>query len=135
MILHEHGKRAVRRRAGLCAQALGDLLLHEHGNAPEAFALDERRKRRRRDVIGKIGADDRRESIQLLTHERGNVGFEDVCVDDLEIAEIRHGFAQDRQKRAIQLDGDDLSRALAQLVAECADAGTDLQNAVFFLRL
>ena len=130
MVLHIDRERAIGGGARRSAEPLGDLLLHEHRDALKALRLEQRRDGGRRDVVGQVRADDGRESRELFAHKGWNVGLEDIGGDDLEVIEVRHRLVQNGQQRLVQLDRDDPARTAAELVAERADAGADLQHAV-----
>lgn len=109
------------------------LLLHEHRDALEALRLDERGDGRRRDVVGQVRAHDGREACEFFTHKRRDIGFQNIGGHDLEVVKAGHGLVQDRQQRLVKLHGHHLARALAELVAQCADAGADLEHAVLLV--
>ena len=77
-------------------------------------------------------ADSRRPSAavpKFLAHQRGNIGFQDVAEEDLQILVSGHRLGKDGLERGIDLDRKDLLCGPAKLVRKRPDARADLQNA------
>ena len=84
-------------------------------------------------MAGVVMLYDGRKAPELFAHQRGDIGLENIGGDDLEVIVARHGLFQDRQQRLVKLHGHHLARALAELVAQCTDAGADLEHAVLLV--
>ena len=131
VVLAVHREGAVVRRARCGADAQGHLPLDHHRDAGEAFGLDEGGDDGGGDVIGQVGAGHGREAGELLIHQGGNVQLQDVGGEDLYVGAVPQGLVQHRQEGTVQLHRHHLTGRGGQLRSERADAGADLQHAVF----
>ena len=129
VILHQHRERAVVRRAGGGADALGHLLLYEDGEAVEAARLHAGGEEGRGDVVGQVGAQYRAQAGEVLPHQGGQLLLHDVALHQREVGEGGHGLRQHRRQPAVQLHGHDFFRPAGQLHRQRADARADLQHA------
>lgn len=101
-------------------EALGDLLLHEEdgaGRAQGQGAMEDGRG----DVVGKVAGDG-------SVGPAGEVGGEDVGLDDFEAGLRRKFQAKVFGELVVELDGDDAAGALEQLFGERAAAGADFDD-------
>ena len=64
----------------------------------------------------------------MPAHERGDILPEDVPEKQLDVPAARKRLPQHALQRAIQLDGEHLSRAPRKLLSQAADARPDLQH-------
>ena len=121
--LHEHRDGAVRLRARLREEAVGDLALHHH--APEldlrqaVEALDEER---RRDVVRQV-----RDELRRVRCERGEIELQRVAEVELD---VRAGVAQVRLERRVELDRVHARDAVGEVARQHAEAGPDLEHDV-----
>ena len=102
--LGEDGKIAVIAGAGLGGEAKGDFGLNDDVDfVDEASEGKEVMKDRRRDVVRKIAVD----ADAAAARDGGDVRFENVAGNDVEIRELFCEVAQARQERRIEFDGVD----------------------------
>ena len=132
VVLAVHREGAVVRRARGGADAQGHLPLDHHCDAGEVIGLDEGGDDGGRDIIGKIGAGHGHHAGEFLVYQGRNVQLQDVGGEDLHVGEVRQGLVQHRQEGAVQLHRHHLLGRGGQLRGEGADAGADLQHAVFW---
>ena len=81
------------------------------------------------DVIGQVGTDRHRHTGKLLRHQGGQVGFEHVLQDHLDVVKAGQRFFQHRRQALVHLDGHHLAGPLGDLLGQHPDAGADLQHA------
>ena len=134
VVLAEHGEGPVVRRAGGGADPAGYLPLDHHREGSKAGGLHQLFQNGRGDVIGQVGADYRREALELLCRDGREVQFQHVPRHDLHIRIGGHGLRQHRQQGPVQLHGGHLPGPLGQLRRQGADARADLQHAAACVR-
>ena len=106
--LRDNGKIAVVARTGLRGEAKSDFGLNDDVDLVDEIGKGEKMmKNRRRDVVRKIAID----TDAPARSDRGDVRFENVAGDDVEIGELLCEVTQARQERRIEFDGVDGSAA------------------------
>ena len=78
VILAQQGKSAEVRRTRRGADALGHFLLDHDRDGPECTALQQLSNDRGGEITGQIGADNGAQSVRLLVHQCGAVGFRHI---------------------------------------------------------
>ena len=63
-------------------------------------------------------------------NQRIEIRFEDILIDDLDIVRLPQGFPQNRNEILVNLDGDDLLRALRRFPGQHPDPGSDLNHQI-----
>ncbi|CAN3997747.1 Hydrolase, partial [Dysosmobacter welbionis] len=134
VVLEEQGEGAALRGALWGAQPPGYLPLDHHREGSKAGGLHQLFQNGRGDVVGQVGADYRREALELLCRDGREVQFQHVPRHDLHIRIGGHGLRQHRQQGPVQLHGHHLPGPLGQLRRQGADARADLQHAAACVR-
>ena len=71
----------------------------------------------------------------MRTKELWESKFENITVDKGNVGPASELCAQNRDESLIQFDGNDAAGLFGELMRQCAEAGTDLQDGVGFLEV
>ena len=130
----QHGQQTVVRRSRPGAEPVCGLALDHDRDGVEASGGEKRRDQRRCDVIRQVCAHDRAQAREALGHQLRQIEREHVAKDDLHIRIGGERLGQHGAQPLVQLDRDDLGRALRELLGQAADAGADLEHAGVLVR-
>ena len=115
-------------------EAFGDFLLHEYRHGLETGRQDELFENRRRDVVGQIRADHRRQALETFRRERGEVEFKRVALYNFDVFEAVHRLRENREQGAVEFHRYDFPGALRQFRRQRAHARPDFQYAAVLVR-
>ena len=128
------GKRAAVPCARLCGNPQGRFFLHHDGYTFSAAALFKQlHKNRRRNIIRKVRADDKRRIAEIFPRCFEYINFQYVGIKHIHVVKLRQSFFKHRQKRFVNFNGKHAFCAFCKLFCKNAYAGAYFKRAYFFV--
>ena len=81
------------------------------------------------DVVGQVGAHQGRQAGEVVIHQAGDIGFQNISGNQGKILCPGHSLCQHRQQGLVQFHGHHLVCPGAELTGKGANAGADFQHA------